>query len=198
MKGKNYLIAYFSALVIGILLLIYHNREQLYNSLVIAIGALVAIPSLVLMIMELCRKRPADSASESAKAQYHATNWATVIVGIAGLVLGVWMVCSPAFFIKAIIYTLGAILILVGALQVVAIIQASRPLPPMAFWFVVPVICLIAGVVVVVLGPEKIASAAGLVAGICLVVYAANGFAATGREARETARIEKKAEEQKI
>ncbi|MBD5175862.1 MAG: DUF308 domain-containing protein [Bacteroides sp.] len=191
MKGRNFVITYVSALVIGILLLIYHDRAELYNSVVIAIGALIAIPSLILVLMELFRKRqPADSAEPAegklVKSQSVATNWATLIAGIAGLALGIWMLCSPAFFIKAIIYTLGAILVLVGIVQIVAVYSAARPLRPLMLWFIIPVLTLCAGVVIILLGPDKISAAAGLVAGISLVVYAANGFAAAGREAQES------------
>lgn len=193
MKGKNYLIAYVSAIVIGILLLIFHDRPQLYQTLVIAIGALIAVPSLVLILVELFhkKKKRRKEPSTTEKAEESATNWASLIAGVAGLVLGIWMLCNPAFFIKAIIYTLGAILILVGIVQIIAFYQAARPLKPLGFWFIIPVLSLIAGLVIILLGPEKVTSAAGLIAGIVLVVYAANGFAATGREA-----VEKKASEE--
>lgn len=198
MKGKNYLIAYVSALVIGILLLIYHDRAQLYQTLVIVIGALIAIPGLVLILMEIFKKKKPVRKSEatSEKVESHVINWATIITGTAGLILGIWMLCSPEVFIKAIIYTLGGIVILVGILQIIAIYQAARPLPPLPLWLVVPVLSLVAGIIIVVLGPEKVTSVAGLISGIVLVVYAANGFAATGREAKQKGEAEAKKIEQ--
>ncbi|MDE6272464.1 MAG: DUF308 domain-containing protein [Muribaculaceae bacterium] len=197
MKGRNYVITYVSALIIGILLLIYHDRAELYNTVVIAIGFLIAVPSLVLVLMELFRnKSKIESAADTRmmKTQKVAANWATVIAGIAGLALGIWMLCSPGFFIKAIIYTLGAILVLVGVVQIVAIYSASKPLKPIMLWFIIPVLTLIAGAVVIILGPEKVSAAAGLIAGISLVVYAANGFASAGREAQEVKDFSKPAE----
>ena len=161
----------------------------------IAIGILVGLPSLVLVLMELFRKKPSDEArkaeSRMVKTQAAATNWATLIAGIAGLALGIWMLCSPAFFIKAIIYTLGAILVLSGIMQIAAIYSASRPLKPLMLWFIIPVLTLIAGLVVILLGPEKVSALAGLITGIALVVYSANGFASAGREARETTMLER-------
>lgn len=186
MKGKNYLIAYVSALVIGILLLIYHDRPQLYQSLVIAIGILIALPSLVLLLLEIFhkKKKSRKEPTTSEKAENEVAVWATIIAGVAGLALGVWMLCAPAFFIKAIIYTLGAILILVGVVQITAIYQAARPLRPLVVWFIIPVLSLLAGVIIILLGPDKVTAVAGLVSGVVLVVYASNGFAATGREAK--------------
>ncbi|MDE6810815.1 MAG: DUF308 domain-containing protein [Muribaculaceae bacterium] len=209
MKGKNYLLTYVSALVIGILLLIYHDKAQLYNSVVIAIGALIALPSLILLIIEIVRssKKSDVNTTRSERAEKEAANWATIVTGLAGLALGIWMLCSPAFFIRAIIYTLGGILILVGIVQISAIYSAARPVRPIALWFIIPVLTLIAGLIIVLMGPEKVSSVAGLIAGISLVVYAANGFAAAGREAKvvadlheevddEPKKIENQAEEQ--
>lgn len=188
MKGKSYIFTYVSALVIGILLLIYHDRASLYNTVVIAIGALIAVPSLILLLIEIFRRKPShdEKASESriAKTQDVATNWSTIVAGVAGLALGVWMLVNPAFFVKAIIYTLGALLMLGGIMQIAAIYTAARPIKPLILWFIVPVLTLVAGLIVILLGPDKIAAAAGLIAGICLVVYAANGFASIGREAK--------------
>lgn len=186
MKGKNYLFTYVSALVIGILLLIYHDKDQLYNSLVIVIGILIALPSLVLLLVELFRSRKPreDSETRGQRAECAMANWSTIIAGIAGLALGIWMLCSPAFFIKAIIYTLGSILILGGLLQIIAIYTAASPVRPVMLWFVIPVLTLIAGLVIIQMGPDKVSAAAGLIAGIALVVYAANGFASAGREAK--------------
>ncbi|MDE5842961.1 MAG: DUF308 domain-containing protein [Muribaculaceae bacterium] len=195
MKGKNYLFTYVSALVIGILLLIYHDKAQLYNSVVIAIGALIALPSLILLIIEVARgkRKPAEGEiiTRSKRAEKAASNWATIVTGLAGLILGIWMLCSPGFFIKAIIYTLGGILILVGIVQISAIYSAARPVRPIALWFIIPVLTLIAGLVIILMGPDKVSAAAGLIAGISLVVYAANGFAAAGREAKVVADLDK-------
>ena len=190
MKGKGYSIAYLSALVIGILLLIFHDRQSLYDSVVIAIGILIAVPSLVLLCVELFKKSPAD-----ATPGFQAVKYSSALAAAAALAFGIWMICSPTFFVHAIIYTIGAILILVGIIQVGIIVQAARPYRPAGLWLIVPILSLVAGVVIVVLGPSKIASAAGLIAGIVLVVYAVNGFASVGREASPKSIERKKTKE---
>ena len=152
--------------------------------MVLIIGALIALPSLILLIMELMRKRPAE------KAGYAETlKWSSVVAAVAGLAFGIWMLINPAFFVKAIIYTLGAILILVGLIQIISIYYASRPLRPAIGWFIVPILTLLAGCVIEFLGADKVASYAGLVTGIMLVIYAANGLASAGREAKESADV---------
>lgn len=179
MKNRNYIITYVSTLVIGILLLIYHDRSELYNTVVIAIGVLIALPSMVLLMTEIFRKKP------QGISQGYASTLKTIsiVASLAGVAFGIWMISNPGFFVKAIIYTLGAILILVGVIQIFNIYIGSRPLRPSGLWFIIPILSLLAGVVIIVLGPEKVSSCAGLIAGITLVVYAANGFASSGREA---------------
>ncbi|MDE6010411.1 MAG: DUF308 domain-containing protein [Muribaculaceae bacterium] len=179
MKSKNYVITYLSALVIGILLLIYHQDQAIYQTIVMVIGALIAVPSLVLLLTMLVRKRPAASSTAA-----DAVAIASAVAAAAGLAFGIWMICTPEFFIKAIIYTLGAILILVGVAQMTYVYQAARPFRPAIGWFIVPFLTLLAGVVIILLGPDKVSSSAGLITGIVLVVYAANGFASAGREAK--------------
>ncbi len=195
MKSKNYLITYISALAIGILLLIYHQQESLYQTIVIAIGALIALPSLVLLLTMLFRKKP-----EVSTAGTSAVTIASEVAAAAGLAFGIWMMCSPQFFITAIIYTLGAILILVGVAQITYIYEAAKPFRPAAGWYIVPLLTLIAGIVIILLGPAKVSSCAGLITGIVLVVYAANGFASAGREAKfveEESRLIQAREEEK-
>ncbi|MDE6246382.1 MAG: DUF308 domain-containing protein [Muribaculaceae bacterium] len=187
MKGRDYIVTYISALVIGILLLIFHEKEALYNTVVLVIGALIALPSLILLILELTRKKRTTD-----KAGYVETlKWSSLVASIAGLAIGIWMLVDPAFFVKAIIYTLGAILILAGLIQIIAIYLASRPIRPILGWFIVPVLTIIAGCVIVFLGADKVASFAGLVTGIMLVVYAANGLTSAGREAKVAADVKK-------
>ena len=186
MKGKSYITTYLSALVIGILLLLFHDREALYNTVVLVTGVLILIPSLVLLIAELVRKHPQDK-----ETGYAATlKWTSIVASVAGIAFGIWMISNPAFFVHAIIYTLGAILILVGIIQIASIYMAARPLRPALGWFIVPLLTLLAGVVIIVLGPDKVAAAAGLLTGIMLVVYAANGLASAGREAKEVKKLE--------
>ena len=179
MKSRNYVITYLSALAIGILLLIFHQQSAIYQTMVIVIGALIAVPSLVLLLTMLLRRKPEVSTTGTS-----AVRVASEVASAAGIAFGIWMMCSPQFFVTAIIYTLGAILILVGVAQMTYVYEAARPLRPAIGWFIVPVLTLLAGVVIIILGPDKVASAAGLVTGIVLVVYAANGFASAGREAR--------------
>ena len=149
MKSRNYVITYLSALAIGILLLIFHQQSAIYQTIVIVIGALIAVPSLVLLLTMLLRRKPEVSTTGTS-----AVRVASEVASAAGIAFGIWMMCSPQFFVTAIIYTLGAILILVGVAQMTYVYEAARPLRPAIGWFIVPVLTLLAGGVIIILGPD--------------------------------------------
>lgn len=177
MKGKMYLFYYLSALVIGILLLVFHDHKGLYEGVVIAIGVLVVIPSLVMLISSLVKRK--DAAGLPLPRP-----WYSILTACAGLIFGVWLLCMPSFFINASIYTLGVLLVLAAAAQVYFVIVASRPAGIRFGWLIVPILCATAGVIIMLLGPDKVAASAGLITGIALIVYGANGVASYRREGK--------------
>ena len=177
MKGRTYIFAYLSALVIGILLLVFHDQPGLYEGVVIAMGALIIIPSAIMLISSLKpRKKSATGAS--------SRTWYGLVASIAGLIFGIWMLCMPTFFINASIYTLGVVMILAGVAGIMFVINAARPAPVQFAWLIVPVLSVAAGLVIMFLGPQTVANCAGLVTGIVLIVYAVNGFTSSAREGR--------------
>lgn len=177
MKGKTYLFSYLSALVIGILLLIFHDNEDLYQGVVIAMGILICIPSLIMLISAIFPAKREDGTPGTR-------SWYGIIAACAGLVFGIWMLCMPSFFIDASIYTLGIVLILAGIAGILFVIFAAKPASVQFAWLIVPLLVVTAGFIVVFLGPDKMAHAAGLVSGIALIVYAVNGFASVAREGK--------------
>lgn len=177
MKKSASIITYVAALVIGILLLAFHERVDLMKGIVVAIGVLIVIPSALMLITSFIGKK-----NSVGVRTYPA--WYSVVVAIAGLVLGVWMLCMPAFFENAMVYTLGVILILVGAAQIIFLYNASKGLGLNPWWYCIPTLVLAGGFIVCFLGPQGVNTWATLTTGILLIVYSANGIGATGNEAR--------------
>ena len=130
MKGRTYLFSYLSALVIGILLLVFHESSGLFEGVVIAMGILIIIPSAIMLIAGFLRKVTT------------ASKWYGVIASVAGLVFGIWMLCMPSFFINASIYTLGILLILAGVAGILFVINAARPASVNYLWMIVPVLAV--------------------------------------------------------
>ena len=172
MKGRTYLFSYLSALVIGILLLVFHESSGLFEGVVIAMGILIIIPSAIMLIAGFLRKVTT------------ASKWYGVIASVAGLVFGIWMLCMPSFFINASIYTLGILLILAGVAGILFVINAARPASVNYLWMIVPVLAVAGGLIIMFLGPATMQKAAALVSGVVLIVYAVNGFASLAREGK--------------
>lgn len=184
MKKSSSIIAYVAALVIGIILLSLHEtNERLMISIVRAMGILITVPSALMLISSFIGKKTADAVKI-----YPA--WYSVLVAVAGLVLGIWMLCMPEFFMGAMVITLGVILILTGAAQFVFIYMAARPYGANPLWYIVPVLVIAGGFIICFIDPHQVYSGVTLATGILLVVYAANGLASFGREYKLQKRIE--------
>lgn len=177
MKKTASLIAYVAALVIGIILLALYNNEQinLLQGVVVAMGVLITVPSALMFIN--CFIGHKDEYGNRV-----FPSWYTVIVAVAGLILGVWMLCKPGWFEVWMVYTLGVILILVGASQIVFIYNASKPYGANPWWYCIPLAVLVGGFIICFIGPKGVNTWATLTTGILLIVYAANGLASLGRE----------------
>ena len=183
MKKQSSFLTYISALVIGILLLCFHEQAGLLKGIVIAMGILITVPSALMLISSFFTKPAPDGAKQFP-------TWSTIVVACAGLVLGIWMLVMPGFFVGVTIYTLGVVLILVGIAQIVFISGASKPYGgAMVWWYAVPILVIVGGLIIVFLGPSILDKAATIVTGILLIVYAVNGVGSLGREAKETKEI---------
>ncbi len=169
MKAKPYLLTYIFALLTGVLLLVFTGHTDLFRWMVIVVGILLVLPSLVLVIDGLVpRKNP-----DGTKIQ---KPWYIVMLGVAGIVVGVVLLCLPAFFAAYIVYTLGVLLILFGLVQIVYTSVASSLVGTNRWFYLPPWLTLIAGIVVVCLGPRIVENAITIITGIFLIVYSVNGL----------------------
>lgn len=187
MKKQASLITYVAALVIGIILLVLNEKVDLLKGVVIAMGVVITVPSALLLISTFVGKKDSNGVKV-----YPA--WYTVVVSLAGLVLGIWMLCMPGFFSTIAVYTLGVGLILVGIAEMLFIGNAARPFGPNVWWYCMPVLAIAGGLIICFIGPKDVNTWATLTTGIILIVTGVNGIAAFGRECRRHKEL--KAEEE--
>lgn len=174
MKNTQFTLSYIAALIIGALLLVFSGEANIFDFIVIIIGALIAIPSAYGIIRGFMGKKGTGEKKTGNPVL-------TAFESLLGLILGILMICIPSFFVHYLIYTLGIILILAGVLQIVATLNASRDMGGInGLLYIMPCLTMIAGLVIVIVGPEKIASAATIITGIVLVLYAINGLITSG------------------
>lgn len=177
MKKPASLITYLAALVIGIILLSMHEKVELLQAIVVTIGILITIPSAMMLLSSFFGKKNKDGLRTFPA-------WYTIVVAVAGLVLGIWMIVMPSFFEAAMVYTLGVVLILVGAAQIIFITISARPYSANVLWYCVPVLVIAGGFIICFIGPKGLNTWATLVTGILLIVSGANGMASLGRECK--------------
>lgn len=165
------MVTYICALVLGVLLLVFCNSAQLFNWIVMAVGIALIVPCLINLVSVFF---PARKEGESKMER--SLDWTFAIGGIGGLIFGVILLIFPGFFARYIIYTLAVVLILCGIYQLSAVGNAIKVFGLNPWLLAVPVLTLIGGVVIIFLGPEKIQTAATIITGILLTLYAINGL----------------------
>ncbi len=178
MKNLTSIFSYIAALIIGVILLVFYSESMVLQGIVIALGILVALPSLIMLIRFLIPKKMEDGEKVP-------TPWYGIVVTIAGLAFGIWMLIAPSFFVSITVYTLAVILILSGISGWLFVSENARPYGGAnIWWYCVPVLTILGGVVLCILGASALGQIANLVTGILLVLFAINGFTSYGREAK--------------
>lgn len=173
MKAKPYFFTYLFALAIGVLLLVFTGRTNLFHWMVVGIGILFVIPSAVAVIDAMIPAR-------GSQGEKIPKPWYIALIGVAGLVFGVILLCLPGFFAAYIVYTLGIVLILCGLAQIVFMSVSASVFGINRWFYVMPWLTFIAGIVVLFLGPSGLGNIVTVITGICLTVYAVNGFMQMG------------------
>ena len=155
MKMMNYgMMRCVSAIAIGLLLMVWPEAAILY--LVIAIGAVFFLPSLFSLIAYFMKGRQLG--------MYFP------IVSLGGLLFGLWLMISPAFFVGILMYVLGAVLVFAGISQVVNLLGVRSYASVSQGFFVTPILILLAGLIVLV-NPFAAATIPFIILGVSSTVY---------------------------
>lgn len=156
MKGINFsFLRIISALIIGLILVLFPDRAGEY--FIITIAVIFMIPSLISIISYLVQ--PAEARNRFP------------VEGLGSLLLGVLLIAMSAFFANFVTIVLGFILVMGGVQQITSLLLARRWMPvPFAF-YVVPSLILIGGIVAM-LNPMGVQKTAFIIIGISSLVYA--------------------------
>lgn len=152
--------------IVGILLIVWHNRFDVLQWIIIAMGFVVLAPSaysLTTSLFAKSKKKPDGSVAIS-----------TVIAALAGVALGLWMIIQPSFFVGLLAYLFAAILILYGILQLIVVGYWSRPFVLPAWFYIIPSIMIVAGIVILFTTVRTMNSIVVLLTGIMLLSSAIN------------------------
>lgn len=177
------------AIIIGILLI--NNPDSTMKGITIAIGLLFLVSGAISCAAYLNAKSHASDADiYDAQGRLIVTGKPTFpIVGIGSVLLGLILAIAPGFFVKSLMYALGAIIILGAINQFMILINAKKMFRvPIWFW-ICPSVIFLTGLLVL-LKPIETASLPLLIIGWCLLLYGVTECINAFKIHRERKRIE--------
>lgn len=173
MKTKvSILLRSIGAIIIGVLLIKYSNNAVLW--LTILIGVIFLLSGLVSCITYLTgRNRKGIDGIQILDATGRDITPARPsfpIIGLGSLLLGGLLTFAPSLFINFLVYGMALILILGALNQFFNLSSASRIVKIGLFWWIVPALILLTGLIALV-KPSIIATAPLYIIGWCMIIY---------------------------
>ncbi len=158
------------AIIVGALLIKYPDDSVTW--LTVAIGVLFLLSGIIALIAYINAKKHAGEYTITDQEGNIITGGQPTfpIVGAGSIILGLILALTPGVFIHGLMYILGAIMILGGISQLMALVSACRlGSIPFSFW-IAPSLVLVTGLFVV-LKPMETAEMPLLILGWCSLVY---------------------------
>ncbi|MDR1357353.1 MAG: DUF308 domain-containing protein [Tannerellaceae bacterium] len=90
------------------------------------------------------------------------------VVAVGSILLGIWLVVSPDFFIALFGRVCGAVLVIAGVQQVISLLAARKRYAVAAGYYILPALILIAGAVILVYPVETVANTFVLLGSVSL------------------------------
>ncbi|MCF0160018.1 MAG: DUF308 domain-containing protein [Bacteroidaceae bacterium] len=153
---KSILVRALSSFLVGGLLIAFPNQAAVW--LIMVIGCLFLGPGMYSIITYWTLRN-----AEGFRPIFP-------IVGLGSVILGLWMILSPAFFARSIMLALGALLVVAAIGQMVSVIRSRKVAPAPLFFYAVPVLLLLAGVYVLV-NLDAAMAIPFYVVGVSMIVY---------------------------
>lgn len=146
------------AIVLGIVLVLWPEMAVTY--LVITIGILFILPGIFSLLSYFTRNRENQEGSGRTFP----------IEGAGSILLGVWLVVMPEFFVNILMYILGVLLILAGVFQIVSLIKSRKYYRVGWGYYVLPLFILITGILILAY-PFGAAANTFVLFGVTSIVY---------------------------
>jgi uncharacterized membrane protein HdeD (DUF308 family) len=154
---RNSIIRSVLAIVAGLLMILWPYRMGEY--MVMAIGALFIFAGIYTLVLYV--------RSNNTRKTVH------IVSAVASLLLGVWLILVPDFFIKILMYVWGILLVLAGIQQIVALVAARRYMSVPVGYYILPSLIIAAGIVITA-HPGLIISYTFIILGTLSLLYGLN------------------------
>ena len=142
------------ALILGILLVMWPEAAIIY--LVMVIGAIFAFSGIMALVRYIRHRS--------------LMGYGYPVLGVGSLLLGIWLILAPSFFVNILMYIIG-VLVIFGGINLLVNLSAVRKWGRVSFYnYIFPLLIILAGLLVLV-NPFAAASIPFIILGICCMVY---------------------------
>ena len=148
------------AILLGLALILWPETAVIYMIMVIGAGFL--LPGIFTIVSYFLRSR-----NDVMTPMFFPFD------GLGSILLGIWLLFMPAFFVNILMYVLGAILVIAGLQQIIWLISARKWRTVGAMFYILPSLILLTGILILVYPMGVIANTLMLF-GIAILVYGAN------------------------
>ena len=159
------------AIAVGIMLIKYPDNTVTW--ITIAIGVLFLLSGIISVIVYVnaCRKHVSEYTITDAEGNVVSGHKPTFpIVGVGSAILGLILALTPTVFVKALMYIIGAVLVLGAVNQYMSLLNARR-FGKIGFgYWIFPSVILLVGLFVII-KPLAPAEMAMLVLGWCSLLF---------------------------
>lgn len=145
------------AILLGLVLVLWPEATIIY--LVMTIGIFFILPGVFTIVSYFMRDK-----SEFAPAVRFP------VEGAGSILLGAWLVITPAFFVNILMYILGALLVIAGLQQIIMLVRARQwSTVPFGF-YLMPLLIFITGITILTY-PFGAAANVFVIFGVACIAY---------------------------
>lgn len=160
MKNKNLTYTGIIAMIVGIVLIFMKSAAI---SAVIMVMGFFLIAAAILNLIMVFRKATVNP-------------FVTILSAAGALALGLWLVFDPNGFTAIMVYVFAGLMILAGLYHICMLSFGFKDTKFPFVFYIMPILLVIGGGVILIIGSEKMMNAIVLATGIALVVYAICNF----------------------
>lgn len=148
--------------IVGILLIVLHNRIDLLDWISIAVGLMFILPSLYVLCSSIGSKQKLPGG--------------IAFVSVGGIILGLLMCVFPSAFAGFFVYVFAALLLIFGVYHIVDLASWNKSVKFPFYYYIIPILMVATGIIILCTSLRNINTAVVLVTGIALVASSFNSI----------------------
>lgn len=172
MKSKNLTYTGIITLIVGIVLIFL--KSAAIDIVVMVVGVAFLIAAIVNLYFVFSGPSKIEVEVNGRQTSKATISVGSLITAIAAAALGLWMLFEPSGFSSLLVYVFSGLIILAGVYHILTLSMGGMKFP--FGFYILPIILVVGGIVLLVLGATAVKSSIVLITGIALVVYSVCNF----------------------